>query len=236
MDTLLSTNAVGHFTDVHNMDLPPLYSENCTESANNLTAGSITWKAFVSADMTSKPAATSVDASTLWQYQRGTAIVHYSSPFLMVMAAVGNIMSVIVLQHPTFRKSSTCWLKKNSRLAQPVLCDCQSFMRHPISTCDIRTTPIHELKARLNIKQFYLQYIYNSRMHAPETLRSTFRQDVINSLPLAISVATTSHSLSQTFTSSLVTRWPSSLVQNILDNEDAPNPKLTLSTASVSFM
>ena len=50
------------------------------------------------------------DPSTLWQYQHGVAILLYGSPILMIMATVGNFMSVVILQHPMFRKSSTSFI------------------------------------------------------------------------------------------------------------------------------
>jgi hypothetical protein len=61
-------------------------------------------------ESTTEPAANEVDVTTLWKYIRGAAILQYSPPFLIVMATVGNIMSVITLQHPTFRKSSTSFM------------------------------------------------------------------------------------------------------------------------------
>ena len=51
-----------------------------------------------------------VDVRTLWQYRNGIAIFKYGSPILLFLATVGNTMSVITLQHPTFRKSSTSFI------------------------------------------------------------------------------------------------------------------------------
>jgi hypothetical protein len=61
-------------------------------------------------EMTSGPAKNDVDLTLLRQYQRAHAVIQYFSPFLMTMATVGNIMSVITLQHPKFRKSSTSFI------------------------------------------------------------------------------------------------------------------------------
>jgi hypothetical protein len=81
-----------------------------TESSSRYTAEPTTANSWIFTNMTSEPAVTEVDPMTLWQYKRGTAILQYAPPFLIVMATVGNILSVIVLQHPTFRKSSTSFI------------------------------------------------------------------------------------------------------------------------------
>jgi hypothetical protein len=51
-----------------------------------------------------------VDASTLQQYKDGVAILTYAPPFLLVFATIGNMMSVVVLRSPVFRKSSTSFI------------------------------------------------------------------------------------------------------------------------------
>ena len=48
--------------------------------------------------------------STLWQYRVGVAILAYGSPPLLVLATIGNTMSIIILQQPVFRKSSTSFI------------------------------------------------------------------------------------------------------------------------------
>jgi hypothetical protein len=50
------------------------------------------------------------DYTNLWQYKDGVAILTYAPPFLLVLATVGNTISVIVLQSPVFRGSSTSFL------------------------------------------------------------------------------------------------------------------------------
>jgi len=50
------------------------------------------------------------DWTTLWQYQRGAAILMYGSPILITMATLGNLASVVILQHTLFRKSSTSFI------------------------------------------------------------------------------------------------------------------------------
>jgi hypothetical protein len=80
------------------------------ESSNMYVAEPSTANSFVFTNVTSEPAATEVDPMTLWQYKRGSAILQYAPPFLIAMATVGNILSVVILQHPKFRKSSTSFI------------------------------------------------------------------------------------------------------------------------------
>ena len=51
-----------------------------------------------------------VDVKSLWQYKSSIAILAYGSPPLLFFATFGNTMSVITLQHPSFRKSSTSFI------------------------------------------------------------------------------------------------------------------------------
>ena len=51
-----------------------------------------------------------IQAESLWQYQNAVAILAYGSPPLLFLANFGNTMSVITLQHPSFRKSSTSFI------------------------------------------------------------------------------------------------------------------------------
>lgn len=61
-------------------------------------------------ETTRQQIATEINPRALWQYQRGSAILQYAPPFLVVMATVGNTASVVILRHPTFRKSSTSFI------------------------------------------------------------------------------------------------------------------------------
>jgi len=45
-----------------------------------------------------------------WQYQRGLAILRYGLPVLLAFTTIDNALAVIVLQHPTFRGSPTCFV------------------------------------------------------------------------------------------------------------------------------
>ena len=51
-----------------------------------------------------------IDWTTLWQYQNGVAILSFGPPVLILLATVGNTLSVIILQNPMFRKSSTSFI------------------------------------------------------------------------------------------------------------------------------
>lgn len=65
---------------------------------------------------TSGPAGTALDIDqqdeqiVYWQMVAGIRWFTYASPILIVMATVGSVMSVIVLQNPMFRKSSTSFI------------------------------------------------------------------------------------------------------------------------------
>jgi hypothetical protein len=50
------------------------------------------------------------DPTTFWQYRVAKALLAYGSPPLLVLATVGNTMSIIILQQPAFRKSSTSFI------------------------------------------------------------------------------------------------------------------------------
>ena len=53
---------------------------------------------------------TSVDGTTLWQYRNGVAILSFGPPVLILLATVGNTLSLITLQSPMFRKSPTSFI------------------------------------------------------------------------------------------------------------------------------
>jgi hypothetical protein len=53
---------------------------------------------------------TTTPFSLPWQYVNGNMILAYAPPILIVFATIGNTLSVIVLQNPAFRKSSTSFI------------------------------------------------------------------------------------------------------------------------------
>lgn len=73
-----------------------------------------------------------IDSYTLWLSQCAVAILTYGSPFLIALATVGNTLSVIVLRHPTFRKSSTSFILSALAVGDAVLVDI-GLMRQWIS-------------------------------------------------------------------------------------------------------
>jgi len=64
-----------------------------------------------------------VDETKLWQYQLGLAIYKYGLPVVVVLATVGNTVSIITLQHPTFHKSSTSFILSALALVDLVYAD-----------------------------------------------------------------------------------------------------------------
>ena len=98
-----------HETDLNNSSVFLSSLENDSTMSYNYTERSNPSKP-ITTELTTEPAGNEVDPTTLWQYIRGAAILGYCPPFLIVMATIGNIMSVITLQHPTFRKSSTSFM------------------------------------------------------------------------------------------------------------------------------
>jgi hypothetical protein len=67
------------------------------------------WTAVVT-ELSTPSTTTELEVLSLWQYKNYLAILTFSPPFLLVMATIGNLMSVIILQHPSFRKSSTSFI------------------------------------------------------------------------------------------------------------------------------
>jgi hypothetical protein len=51
-----------------------------------------------------------VDDTSPWLFHCAVAILTYGAPFLLDLATIGNTTSVIVLQYPSFRKSSTSFI------------------------------------------------------------------------------------------------------------------------------
>jgi hypothetical protein len=110
-DTMSFPSAINYSAvGVKDSNMFSLSTENRTELSENHTAKPITMERVVITEVTTGPAVTEVDSTLLNKYLLAHAIIQYFSPFLIVIATVGNIMSVIILQHPSFRKSSTSFI------------------------------------------------------------------------------------------------------------------------------
>jgi hypothetical protein len=79
----------------------------------------------VAPNMSQSVAATMAEADSIspWLYHCAVAILTYGPPFLLVLATIGNTTSVIVLQHPSFRKSSTSFILSALAVIDAVLVD-----------------------------------------------------------------------------------------------------------------
>ena len=76
---------------------------NITDTSAGRSTSTAPYEYTVS--MTSNQSTASVD--TYYLYIRGEELLNYGLPFLLVITTVGNGFAVIVLQHPSFRGSST---------------------------------------------------------------------------------------------------------------------------------
>jgi len=53
------------------------------------------------------PSTQEIQLESFWQYRRAKAIMQYALPVLLAFTTIDNVLAVVVLQHPTFRGSST---------------------------------------------------------------------------------------------------------------------------------
>jgi len=101
-----------------------------------------------------------VDPTTQWQYRVGVGLLKYGSPPLFALASVGNTMSIVVLQHPMFRKSSTSFILSALALVDLLYVDVgltRQWIKFAFNI-DIRT--ISSISCRFHVfVVFWLQWV-----------------------------------------------------------------------------
>jgi hypothetical protein len=99
---------------------------NRTDNSVHITDRPTTMNSTTSIPELSTPSmAIEDDPWTLPHYLNAMAILTYTPPFLFVLATVGNLSSVIILQHPMFRKSSTGFILSVLAAIDTVICQAQ---------------------------------------------------------------------------------------------------------------
>jgi hypothetical protein len=107
--------ATEHLTPLNICDLPS--PGNCSHFVLDNNTDAPNMSQSVAASMAEG------DWISPWLYHCAVAILTYGPPFLLVLATIGNTTSVIILQHPSFRKSSTSFILSALAVLDAVLVD-----------------------------------------------------------------------------------------------------------------
>jgi hypothetical protein len=139
--------ATEHPTPLNICDLPS--SGNCSQFvlANNTVAP----------NMSQSVAATMAEADSIspWLYHCAVAILTYGPPFLLVLATIGNTTSVIVLQHPSFRKSSTSFILSALAVLDAVLVDTGLLRQWMVNAFNVDVRLLSSFGCKLHIFLVY---------------------------------------------------------------------------------